>query len=89
MLTNPMRVLSWKCSEMMGKEDDTVPEWVKSHLQYMQVIPSTRGNPDCEVGFASASKREISHLRSCVVMTLRGKTLQQSSDPEWGNPIVG
>jgi len=83
-----MGVLFWNCSGMMGKEDGAVLEWVKSHLWYMHVNPLSRENPYCRVGFVFASERRISRLRSCAVGFEREKFLQQSSEPNGGNPIV-
>ena len=86
MLTSPLGVLSWKCSRMMGKKDGAILEWVKSHLRYMQVIPLSRGNLDCGVGFASTSKRGCPSVELRYQGSDRGKSLQQTLSGE--NPIV-
>ena len=56
MLTSSSGVLSWKRSGMMGKEDGMIPEWMNSHMRYLQVIPPSGENSDCGVGFTFASK---------------------------------
>ena len=53
-------------------------------MQYLQIFPLSGGNPSCGVGFALAFEWEKSHQQSCEASTLREKSLQQSSDFEWG-----
>jgi len=50
MLSSPLRSLSQKCSGMVEKDDGVVPEWVKSHLQYLQVILWVGEIPTAELG---------------------------------------
>jgi len=74
---------------MMGNEDGAIPEWLKSRLRYLQVIPPSRENPNCGVGFASAFEWGISRLWSYAVRALRGEhpcSRAQTSSGE--NPIV-
>jgi len=65
-----------------------IPEWVKSHLWYLQVISPNGENPEYGVGFAFASEWDISFAELCCQGSEREKSLQQSSKPEWGNSTV-
>ena len=71
---------------MVGKEDVTVPKWVKSYLRFLQIIPTSGGDPDYEVGFALAFEGDIpsAELRCWGLR----KSLQRSLDPRWENPIL-
>ena len=69
---------------MIGKEDGVVPEWMTSHLQYLQVILPSEGNPDCGFGFTFISEWGYNpSVELCCRGSEMGKSLQQSSDPEW------
>ena len=67
------RRLSWKNLRVVRKGNNTVFEWEKSHLRYLQIFPPSGKNPSCGVGFTLASKWGKSDQRSCEASTLRGE----------------